>query len=799
MKYTGIAVKILLPVIFPVFIFAQQNKIAELSAPIPHPVSPHAEEQTPLMADREQWKENIPERTVFSSSYITPDGRYITHYSKAPLNYYDASGTLQPIVFKPKANDNGWAAMEQPFPTYLFNDGSAAVSPSKDSKFIFGKNITVNGNAIAPRVPVMESGVAKIHNIIPGMDKEYAFRLNGVKYNYVLNQPVQTQNGFLTIGEELEIPAGYVLKRKEDHGREQDGGWSGDLILYSPSGETVSIIYAPLIFDASKAWALGSYKIENVSGHTILKLQVNESWLNDISRTYPVTIDPLIIGPTALYPNVYMPSCLAPAYNSDSILVTIPAQIAITKLVVTASFYADPFTTAVMSQGAMWFSTSCNSSVQFTIPNPAGNMPGTAYLDTFDLRSPLMCCFPQSCSQRTFYLRMHLNRTGPSTGCNTTYIRYDPFTTLWPFEAFVEGRTVETFGNQWNVQSAPICTDQCTFTAAISARYGVPPLTITHPWMVTPVVVGNPTGCSFGASTTTLTLTRPNCPTYCDPVSQLAVPPPTVTDACGNTISGLVTDFLNMKNTPQVTATPSPDSLCSGEPVFITLSSCVPNSTISWTGTNSSAGTGNIFDTITNTGNIAATTSYQVTATVNGCTSPPVTVDVVVDPDPVASFTNSNPAITGVPVSFTNTTPVYAGNANVFAWNFGDSTFSGAENPIHTYNSPGTYTVCFFISTDHGCSDTVCREVEVIPAEIVAPNVITPNSDNVNDLLVFKYLEFYSNNHLDIFDRWGMLLLSQDHYANNWDGSKYTDGTYYYVLTVQDNGKEYHGFFQLIK
>ena len=791
--------KFLLPAIFPAILFAQTHStLSQLSASVSIPSVDTSEEHN-MLCDQNLWVEKNSDRTVFSNSFTTPDGRTITHSSAAPLNYYDASGILQKIVAEPKADANGWSAVEQPYPTYLFSDGSAAVSPSKDTKFVFGKNCSVNGNLIPARVPVMNGNVATISNIIPGMNKEFNFRMNGIKYNYILNQPVPTVNGFLSISEEMEIPSGYFLKRNEAHGREQDGGWCGDFELISPKGEVSSVIYAPLCFDANKKWTLGTYKLRNENGHQFLELLVSASWLNDASRAYPITIDPLIIGPTAFWPgNLYMPSCLAPAYNSDSILVVIPANIAITGLIVTASFYADPFTTAVMSDGAMWFKTSCDTSQHFVIPVATGNTPGTAYLDTFNLRAPLMCCFPQSCAQRTFYLQMRLNRTAPSTGCNTTYIRYDPFTTLWPFEAFVEGRTPEGFGLKWSVQTAAICSDVCTFTGNVFIKYGVPPYTITHPWMTNTVTIGSPNGCSYSITNAQLTLTRPVCPTYCDTITQLAVPPPLVVDACGNAVAGLPTKLLHLKSTPILTANPNPDSLCSGTPVNITLTSCLPNSTITWSG-NSINGTGNIVDTITNSSTAATTTTYQAQATTNGCSSATITIPVVVDPTPVANFTYTNPAIAGVPMNFTNTTPIYSGTGTVFIWDLGDTSISFVENPTHTYTSPGIYHVCFFISTDHGCSDSICQDVNVIPAEVTAPNIITPNADGTNDLLVFKFLEYYLNNHLDIYDRWGMLLYSKDSYLNDWDGRKYADGTYYYVLTTKDDGKQYSGFFQIIK
>lgn len=790
-------VKLLLPVFFPALLFSQRNFIPELSAPVNVPAADTSQSGN-LFAGKSKWVEDVSARTVYSSKWNTPDGRVIVQYSKAPLNYYDASGKLQRIDDQLKPTADGYAAMDQPYPVYFYNDGSAAVSTSKDGgQFRFGKNCFVNGKPAYAWNPVEVRENKIVTTILPGVEKQMQFRMNGVKYNYVLRQPIATPGNFLTVGEEIEIPQGYSLKRGE-RGREENNGWAGDYRLISPSGEVGAMIYAPVCFDAAGNTIIGTYKLKNESGKQILELLVPASWLNDPARAYPVTIDPLVTGPTALWTGPNMPSCISPAFNSDSILVTIPAQITIMRLVVTSSFYADPFTSAVMADGAMWFSTICDTSTTFTIGPPAGNTPGTAYLDTFNLRVPLMCCFPQDCNQRTFYLRMHLSRTGPGTGCNTTYIRHDLATTLWPFSAFVEGRTVEAYGQQWSVPSTPKCSDECTITATTYIRYGVPPFTITHPWMSGSVTAGNPGPCTYSASPTPLTLTIPNCPMYCDTVTVLAVPPPTVIDQCGNVVTGMPTRYVPIKQTPQLVASPNPDTLCSGEPVNITWTPCLAGSTVAWSGNNTS-GSGNISDVIFNTGTAATSTTYYAQATLNGCTGDSATATVVVDPVPVAAFNYSTPAIAGVPVNFADATPVYAGTANSWYWDFGNGNQAVTQNASQVYPDPGTYVVCFTIGTDHGCSDTVCRTIEVIPAEVEVPNVITPNADGVNDLLVFRYLEFYTNNKLEIYDRWGALLYTKNSYANDWDGSKYVDGTYYYVLTIQENGQLYKGFFQIIR
>jgi PKD repeat protein len=53
-------------------------------------------------------------------------------------------------------------------------------------------------------------------------------------------------------------------------------------------------------------------------------------------------------------------------------------------------------------------------------------------------------------------------------------------------------------------------------------------------------------------------------------------------------------------------------------------------------------------------------------------------------------------------------------NSATYSWNFGDGDTSNAESPTHVFATPGTYTVCLFI-TDPGntCSSDTCRTVVV--------------------------------------------------------------------------------------
>ncbi len=54
-------------------------------------------------------------------------------------------------------------------------------------------------------------------------------------------------------------------------------------------------------------------------------------------------------------------------------------------------------------------------------------------------------------------------------------------------------------------------------------------------------------------------------------------------------------------------------------------------------------------------------------------------------------------------------------NADFYAWDFGDGTTSTLENPVYTYDTPGTYQLTLIASVDDGCgiSDTVFATIQV--------------------------------------------------------------------------------------
>ncbi len=248
-----------------------------------------------------------------------------------------------------------------------------------------------------------------------------------------------------------------------------------------------------------------------------------------------------------------------------------------------------------------------------------------------------------------------------------------------------------------------------------------------------------------------------------------------------------------VKSSPNVTLS-SPDlTICPNECSIITAagtSSFAPF-TYSWGG--STVTTSSI--SICNAGNVIITFTDA-----KGCIKTN-TITVVNDVLPVASFsaTPPSPVIPGQVITFVNTSTISSGTIGAGYWTFGDGGSATGNTVNYAYAIAGTFPITLFVTGSNGCSDTITMNY-VVDALILAPNVFTPNGDNVNETLKFKNLEFFPSNNLTILNRWGIKIFEKDSYKNDWNGGGVVDGTYFYILSVPgSNPTLYKGFFQIIR
>ena len=185
----------------------------------------------------------------------------------------------------------------------------------------------------------------------------------------------------------------------------------------------------------------------------------------------------------------------------------------------------------------------------------------------------------------------------------------------------------------------------------------------------------------------------------------------------------------------------------------------------------------------------------------------------------VVHLTENNGEVTFTSYLSNNITD--SGSVNI-TWDFGDGNEeSGEFNPTHQYQTWGDFVTHLTVSTDFDCAAEISHTV-IVEADLIFPNIITPNGDGSNDVFAIGNLntdinmedpDEYRTNELIIYDRWG----KQVYHAQNYDtyakdneifvGSQVfaaencSDGVYYYVFYYKGHYKEtkYNGSLTIIR
>jgi gliding motility-associated-like protein len=734
---------------------------------------------TGFPVNKEEFTEAVDKRTLTSRTLTNGKGGIVIQYSSKNLHYIDQQNKLQSTDSRLHTIDKAmheWAALQQQYPTYLYADGSTALSSEQERKIYFNRNCTIDEQKISLKNYTVGENGMHMENVISGVNKNIFFSENKIETDYILRQKPDLNNENLIISEELVLPEGYRIEPFPitPSPQEKGGKWTGcnlsfnniktpQLIVYSSDNKEQARFNTPIFYDANKTALLGEYHLIQEQGKIILEIIVPAEWLNAPDRVYPVTIDPVVTGPVSNYPSVYMNSCVLPTYQTDSMLVTIPAGITITGFIVEDSYFADVLSSppALMKHGKMKLSTSCGT-VTFSCQGTAADSSGTCYLvPNTDLKTDLACCFTPSCTDQTFYIAHGLGRDSYGPGCNQTYIYYSPVSN-WPFSAYIIGKTVETTQTQWSVFPTTVCSDSCTVYLKVSTKYGVPPYTISHPWATGGSTYGLSTGSCSSIGGDTIALAIPGCPTTCGINQTLNIPPPEIMDICGNTVTGLSSKSISVKPVP--VATVNNLEACSGLPFTIPVTSCVTGSSFQWTGSNGSSGTGDINDVSINTGSTPIQLNYTIIPDANGCTGGPASVTANVNPLPIITGSPNDTIDPGIGV------PLTATGGLTYSWlPFTGLSCTTCPAPIA---APVITTSYYVTGTNgYGCSGSDTIEVYVNQGTEVLyiPNSFSPNDNDINDLFCVYGSSIKKINVL-IYDRWGELLFQSTDMNLGWDG-----------------------------
>ncbi|HET6990542.1 MAG TPA: gliding motility-associated C-terminal domain-containing protein, partial [Bacteroidia bacterium] len=113
--------------------------------------------------------------------------------------------------------------------------------------------------------------------------------------------------------------------------------------------------------------------------------------------------------------------------------------------------------------------------------------------------------------------------------------------------------------------------------------------------------------------------------------------------------------------------------------------------------------------------------------------------------------------------------------------------------------SAGSYSV--IITDANGCTSISSITLDQ-PLVLEMPTGYSPNGDGSNDFFVVHGIEAYPDNRIEVYNRWGNLVYSADHYVNSWNGyndkgDKLPDGTYFVILEINNTDIKLNGYVDL--
>jgi gliding motility-associated-like protein len=193
------------------------------------------------------------------------------------------------------------------------------------------------------------------------------------------------------------------------------------------------------------------------------------------------------------------------------------------------------------------------------------------------------------------------------------------------------------------------------------------------------------------------------------------------------------------------------------------------------------------------------TTTYSVVAKYKECFGKPAKVAIVVDTLPI-------PTIDGLPKQVSvciGDSFLLSANTNAYFISWEDSKGNELGKGSELWVMPISDDIITVKAKNETCSAKAYTNVNVERClqEIsgIIPQIITPNGDGANDHWFIPDIDYFKENTVVIYNRWGQEVFSSAPYSNDWQGQSNTgsplpEGTYFYVISLGiENGKQYSG------
>lgn len=506
----------------------------------------------PFNAGCDDCSEIIDQRTINTRYYVGNDPKERAVYAQTSLNdlhYKNEQGDWITIDYRlhPTKNENIYSADNQEQPTSInLNDYYTFIQLTASTKLVFNGKWALSGSKKPEITKLMhptshsvgEDG-AVLFNAWDGIDIRHTFTKGSIKTDFVVNNlsAIDPTSAYSIFKETIQLPDGFSIIRDIYEGEESiNGRWVGDLILvdafgneYARFDHVFTYMENPVDEEMAALNLVGEYAIEQVGNLVTLSLYIDNNWLNDPARTFPIVIDPTVSGTLASIAGTPLGSRYWPAYCVHTMMVSTPANATLTTANVALDVDAKiagctPSGNCARNFTQVYISTSCGVDpigapgiIYTCVGGGTCLLPGHLVLPTTSMPHLVVDCFTPSCASYTIPFNVHLQRLACS---NTDPLCDVPCVQLDLFEVTIKGKTVEATATAAGGTSYTIldCTDQSDWLAPDEDVYGVP--AYTYSW--SPIgATDDSIYVTFPLGTTSYTLT--------------------ITDACGNIATDVVT------------------------------------------------------------------------------------------------------------------------------------------------------------------------------------------------------------------------------------------------------------------
>lgn len=241
-------------------------------------------------------------------------------------------------------------------------------------------------------------------------------------------------------------------------------------------------------------------------------------------------------------------------------------------------------------------------------------------------------------------------------------------------------------------------------------------------------------------------------------------------------------------------------NFCQGATASSVTVDSISGATVNWY-TQATGGVANLTSPVTNTAVVGSTT-YYVSQTVNGAESDRTEINIVIHALPEQPTAIDGTDLVGAGTS-QNYFVVNGSSGLTYNWILPtDWTGSSTSENITVQVGTKDATIGVVAISPFGC-ESQRQELDVrvvIEDDIEVYNSLSPNGDGDNDIFRIRNIDFYPENTLSIFNRWGIEVYSVTSYGQNdnffrgfSDGrstinrdTQLPEGTYFYTLTYKN-------------